>query len=150
MKFVATEDIVAPAEKVWAQLSDFDRFEVRAKSSVSDLTRVPPGPAGEGTTWRGVAEVMGKRRSVVIKLDRVESPRLLSATADAEGMDVVLVAEIEPLGPTMTRLTVTTEARGRSFASRVMLQSIGLAHKQLAQRYKGRVADFAGRIERAA
>ena len=150
MKFVATEDIAAPAEAVWSQISDFERFEERAQGSGAGLVRTPPGPAGRGTVWRGEAEVMGRRRRVAITLAEVDAPRRLAGAAEAEGVKVDFVVGIQDLGPELTRLTVTTEARACSLAARLLLQSAKLARGQMARRYEGRVADFAASIERTA
>ena len=150
MKFVATEDIAAPAEAVWAQASDFEGFEARARTRMGDLVRTPPGPAGRGTTWRGEAEVMGKRRRVAITLGEVDAPRRLAASAEAEGVEVDFVVDLQVLGPDLTRMTVTTEARARSLAARLVLQSAKLAQGQMVRRYESRVADFADRVERTA
>ena len=147
MKFVAVEDIAAPIDTVWARVSDIDRFESRLGGRVSDLSRSPEGPAVPGTRWTGRAEVMGKSRKVEVTLAQMTVPTLLVATAGTEGMAVTLTAALEALGPSRTRLTVTTEAAARSLAARLMLQSVKLARQSLAKRYKSRVADFASMVE---
>lgn len=150
MKFVATEDIAAPIDAVWARVSDLEGFEARAKQRVSGLARTPPGPATQGSKWTGKAEVMGKARTITVVASILVAPNQLLAEAGTDGMTVTIQVDLEAKGPSLTRLTVTTEAKARSLAARLMLQSAKLARATMAKRYKGRVADFASRIEKSA
>ncbi|MEM7641179.1 MAG: SRPBCC family protein [Pseudomonadota bacterium] len=147
MKFVAVEDVAAPIEHVWARVSDTDMFERRIARRVGRVDRVPPGPAGAGTSWSGQAEIMGKKRQVKVVLDRLEPPGQMALAAGTDGMAITILVELEALAPARTRLTVTTEAKARTMTARLMLQSAKLARQTLAKRYKGRVATFAGTIE---
>ncbi|MCK0169159.1 SRPBCC family protein [Jannaschia sp. S6380] len=149
MKFVATEDIAAPIEFVWSRISDLETFERRARKRVGTIERRPPGPAGKGTTWSGTAEVMGKRRDVTVTLAEVAAPETMAMTAVTDGMDVDIGVVLSRQGPRLTRMTVTSEAKARSLAARLMLQSAKLARQTLAKRYKGRVANFAASVEDA-
>ena len=150
MKFVANEDIAAPIETVWAQVSDLSAFEVRARDRVGPVRRTPPGPPGEGTEWTGRATIMGKARDISVTATRLSAPTHLAAAAGTEGMAVTLEVVLTELAPRRTRLTVTSEAKARSLAARLMLQSAKLARTSLVQRYKQRVANFAARVERDA
>lgn len=147
MKFVATEDIAAPIDHVWAQVSDVDAFERRARRRVGTVERRPPGPAGKGTNWQGTTEVMGKQRDVTVTLADMSPPERLTLAAATDGMDVSIDVVLSRQGPNLTRMTVTSEAKARSLAARLMLQSAKLARQTLAKRYKGRVATFAGNVE---
>lgn len=150
MKFVANEDIAAPVDTVWAQVSDLAAFEARARARVGAIHRTPPGPPGEGTAWSGRTTVMGKARDVTVTAARLSAPHLLCAEAKTDGMLVTIEVVLTELAPRRTRLTVTSEAKARSLSARLMLQSAKLARTSLAQRYKKRVADFAARVERDA
>ncbi|WP_179378630.1 SRPBCC family protein [Jannaschia marina] len=150
MKFVATEDIAAPIESVWARVSDLESFEARAKPRVAGLQRVPPGPPAAGTEWTGTAEVMGKKRALRVTARTLDAPTHLLAEGGTDGMHVTVAAELQALGPKLTRLTVTSEAKARSLAARLMLQSAKLARSSMAKRYKGRISTFASKIEREA
>lgn len=147
MKFVATEDIAAPIETVWAQVADLEGFEARASRRVGGITRTPPGPAAEGTQWTGKAEVMGKARAVTVTAMTLLAPTQLLAEAKTDGMVVTIDVALSKMNPNLTRLTVTTDAKARSLAARLMLQSAKLARTTMAKRYKSRVAEFAVRIE---
>lgn len=147
MKFVAVEDVAAPIDHVWRRVSDLEMYERRITKRVDNVERVPPGPAGLGTKWSGIVEIMGKRRKVTVVLDRLDGPTDLLVTTGTEGMTVTLTVGLEALSPTRTRMTVTTDAKARTMTARLMLQSAKLARQTMAKRYKGRVADFAGMIE---
>ena len=147
MKFVAVEDIAAPIDHVWTRVADIDRFEGRLKRRVGRIERRPPGPAHPGTTWQARAAVAGKVRDVAMTLEAMDVPKLLSLSGGTDGMEVTIAVELELLNPRLTRLTVTSEARARSLAARLMLQSAKLARQTLAKRYKQRVADFASEVE---
>lgn len=150
MKFVAVEDIAAPIDLVWSRVADLEEFEARARDRIGAIKRTPPGPPAQGTVWSGKADVMGKKRDVTVTAATVDPTGRLGAEAATDGMLVSIDVDLVELGPRLTRLTVTTEARARSLAARLMLQSAKLARKSLAKRYKARVSDFAGRIEKAA
>lgn len=150
MKFVATEDIAAPIDTVWARVADLEGFEARARKGADGINRSPPGPPAEGTRWTGQAEVMGKAREVTVTAERLEAPTHLLIEARTDGMVVTIQVDLAQMNPNLTRLTVTTEAKARSLAARLMLQSAKLARATMAKRYRGRVADFAARVEKDA
>ena len=136
MKFVAVEDVAAPIALVWSHVADLEAFEDRARARIGAIQRRPPGPPAQGTVWSGKADVMGKKRDVTVTAATIETWSRLTAEAATDGMQV--------------NIDVTTEARARSLAARLMLQSAKLARKTLAKRYKGRISDFAARIEKSA
>ncbi|WP_371156904.1 SRPBCC family protein [Jannaschia sp. 2305UL9-9] len=149
MKFVATEEIAAPIDVVWARVSDFEAFERRAAGKAGQVSRSPEGPAKAGTKWTGSVEAAGKVRQASVTLLELDAPHRMDLEGGSDGMTVTLDVMLEALSPTKTRLTVTTEAKARSLAARLMLQSAKLARPQLAKRYKGRVAGFADKIEKS-
>lgn len=150
MKFVATEDIAAPIDTVWARVSDLEAFERRAAKRMGGIRRTPSGPAAQGSSWAGTTEIMGKSRKITVTAAELAAPTHLLAEAGTDGMAVTIEVALKEMGPKLTRLTVTSEARARSLAARLMLQSAKLARSTMAKRYKGRVAEFAARIEKDA
>jgi uncharacterized protein YndB with AHSA1/START domain len=149
MQLTATQDIAADPGEVWAHATDFDAFERRMAASAEDVTRVPEGPAREGTRWAGDAEILGKRRLVAARIERLSPRERVAVAAEADGIEVALDAELEPLAGGRTRLTVTLEARSRSLGGKVLLSSLSLGRGKLEERFRGRVAAFAARVEGA-
>ena len=150
MKFVAVEDIAAPAQTVWARVSDFDSFERRVSGKAGDIRRTPEGPARPGTTWQGRATFNGKTRDATVTVLELTVPERLVVEGGTEGMNITVEVTVEALSPRSSRLTVTSEAKARTLAARLMLQSAKLARQAMAKRYKGRVAAFAEGIEKSA
>lgn len=150
MKFVAVEDISAPIETVWARVSDFDGFQRRVSGKAGDIRRTPDGPVGPGTTWNGRATFNGKTRDASVTVVQLNAPAHLLVEGGTEGMKITVDVTLEALSARSTRLTVTSEAKARTLAARLMLQSAKLARQSLAKRYKGRVAAFAEGIEKRA
>lgn len=150
MKFVAIEDIAAPASHVWTRITDFDRFEKRIAGKAGRVERIPSGPVQQGTTWTGRANFNGKMRDAKVALQKLDPERAMVLSGGTEGMEITIDIELDALSATSSRLTVTTEAKARTLAARLLLQSARLARQTLAKRYKGRVAAFAEEIERSA
>lgn len=147
MKFVATEDISAPLDHVWACVTDFDRFEDMAAKRAQRLERQPRGPVVQGTIWTARATISGKKRDVRIEVTELAANKVLRAEGGTDGMAVHIEALLEARANGVTRLTVVTEAKARTLAARLLLQSAKLARGTLTKRYKKRVADFAVRVE---
>lgn len=150
MKFVAAEEIAAPAELVWARVSDFEGFERRAAGKAGHVSRAPDGPIGSGTTWTGSVHAAGKLRSVSVTLLQLDENQAMELEGGSDGMTVTLDVSLKVLAPDRTLLTVTTEAKARSLTARLMLQSAKLARQTLAKRYRGRVSAFAEKVETSA
>lgn len=153
MKFVATEDIAAPASAVIAAVTDFDRWEAMSARRADALARRPAGPVREGTVWDGRARLRGRMRGVSMRVDRLAmaeggGPSVLRLSGGTEGMRVETEAVVEPLGSELTRLVVTSELKAKSLGARLLMQSLKLARGQMAKRYKQGVADFASGMER--
>ncbi|MBM2577366.1 SRPBCC family protein [Jannaschia sp. Os4] len=153
MKFVASEDIAAPAEAVLAAVTDFDRWEGMIGRRAKDLTRRPPGPVSQGTRWEGRAKLRGKMRDVGMEMARLDvasggGPSVVCVDGGTDGMQVVVEAAVESLGPDLTRLTVTSELKAKSLGTRILMQSLKLARGQMAKRYRQGVATFAAHVER--
>jgi carbon monoxide dehydrogenase subunit G len=149
MQFTATEEVAAPVDDVWREVTDFDRFEKMIARRGGQVRRQGSGPVGPGTSWTGALEAMGKVRSVEITLERMTVPSRIAALARAEGVDVAISVSLEPLAPERTRMTVVTDAQPRSMGARIVLKPMALAQGRLQERYAGGVAAFARRIEAA-
>ena len=152
MRFVATEDIAAPADRVLAAVTDFDRWEGMIGRRAQGLSRTPDGPVVQGTRWSGRAKLRGRMRDVVMAVDRLDlpegaAPKTVAMAGGTDGMRVAVDAVVEPLGPDLTRLTVASEMNAKLLGTRLLIQSLKLARGTMAKRYKKAVAEFAGHVE---
>lgn len=140
MKFLAGDEIAAPASAVWAVLTDFDRFEREIRARGAKLRRKGgPGPLA----WTGEFPFQGRARSFEAVLGRQIAPELLEFDLSGKSAEGSLRLELLPLAPDRCRLTVTGEVRARSLAARLFFQSLRLARGRLNRRYQARVSQFA-------
>lgn len=147
MKFSTSEDIEAPMEHVFAQVSDFSGFERRALRQGADVRRLGDGPVAAGSAWDVAFKLRGRDRQMRATLAKIEVPEVYQIDAQSEGMSAVTIVELVALSPRRTRLNVSLDLRPRSLTARVLLQSMKLAKTKLNKRFKARVLEYAEEIE---
>jgi hypothetical protein len=147
MKFSTREDIEAPIEHVFVQISDFAAFERRAMRQGADVKRMQDGDVAVGTSWEVAFSFRGRTRQVRPRLTRLEHPSGYWIETDSDGMTTALDVTLVPLSPSRTRILVAIELRARSLTSRLLLQSMKLAKGKLTKRFKARVLGFAEDVE---
>jgi hypothetical protein len=148
MKMATREDISAPIEAVFAQLSDFDGFERAAMRRGAEVVRTDtltlPGP---GMAWRAGFEYRGKERKANIELADFEVPERLRANIHSVGVEMELVVELVAMSRTRTRMNLALDARPRTIPARLMIQSMKLARQTVLKRFRKRVGEFASDLE---
>ncbi|MFC6688725.1 SRPBCC family protein [Jhaorihella thermophila] len=148
MKFSSKEDIEAPIETVFAEISDFEAFErsaIRRGAEVrrrNDLT-----PPATGMSWDTTFRLRGKPREMKLVLSRFDAPTDVQLTATGKSFEGTLDVALIALSPHRTRLSISVEIRPRTLAGRLFVQSLKLAKKDMNRRFKLKVADFAQGIE---
>ena len=146
MKFTATEHISQPIDRVWERLADLEGFEARVRPHVDSIERRPPGPPGRGTRWEARAKVMGKERLVDVAITDIRAPNRLAARAEIEGVEVAVDIVLTVSSPSMTTMTVNTEATAKGIAGKLLLAAAGAAKDRLSGRYVKQVSGLAKRI----
>jgi hypothetical protein len=147
MKFSTREDIEAPIDHVFAQISDFAGFERRALRQGADVRRLGDGPSQVGTQWDVSFKLRGRDRQMQVTLSALEVPEMYQIDATSDGMNAETLVELVALSPRRTRLAVAIDLRPRSLTARVLLQSMKLAKTKLNKRFKARVLEYAEEIE---
>ena len=147
MKFSTREDIEAPVDYVFGQVSDFAGFERRALRHGANVRRLGDGPFAVGTEWDVSFKLRGRDRQMRATLSLFDTPELYHIEAVSDGMSATTIVELVALSPRRTRLSVMIELRPRSLTARVLLQSMKLAKTKLTKRFKARVLEFAEEIE---
>ncbi|KJZ20717.1 SRPBCC family protein [Loktanella sp. S4079] len=149
MKFSTREDIEAPADYVFSQVSDFASFERRALRHGAQVSRVDQngGTPDVGTQWKIAFKFRGRNRKLDATLEEIESPVGYSVAGASDGMTIRTNVELVPLSPTRTRILVGVELRSKSFTARLVLESMKLAKTKLNKRFRARVVEFAEDIE---
>lgn len=149
MKFTAEEEISAPIEHVFTHLADPERLERMVRQRGGSIARTPQGPLGVGTTWDADVVVRGASRPVTVTLDTILPPRQMRFSGGGAALDLSVAVDLEAVTPGTTRITVVTDAKPRSLAGRVMIQSLKLARGTILTRYRKHISDYAAMIERA-
>ena len=149
MKFSTREDIEAPAEYVFAQVTDFASFERKALRHGAQVTRSDQdqGAPKAGSEWKIAFKFRGRSRTLEAKLTEITSPVGYQVAGIADGMTIRTGIELVALSPTRTRILVGIELRSKSFTARLVLESMKLAKAKLNKRFRARVVEFAEDIE---
>ncbi|MEI4484738.1 SRPBCC family protein [Frigidibacter sp. MR17.14] len=148
MKFSTKEDIGAPAEVVFRELSDFAAFERLARARGAQVRRLDrlehPGP---GMSWELAFRWRGRERSLVADLTRFDAPQEIRFDAVSTGFAVTLTLGVIALSPRRTRIAVGLEVTPKTLASRILMQSMKLGKARLDRKFATRVRMMAEEIE---
>lgn len=147
MKFSTREDIEAPVDYVFAQVSDFAAFERRAMRQGADVARREDGPIAQGAIWDISFQFRGRDRRVLAELTQIDVPTLLSIDSASDGLNAVTEVELIALSQTRTRVLVSFDLRAKTLTARLLLQSLKLAKTKMTKRFNARVLDYAEDIE---
>ncbi|MGR3372468.1 MAG: SRPBCC family protein [Pseudooceanicola nanhaiensis] len=151
MKFVAKEDIEAPIDFVFDQVSDFEGFQRSAMRRGATITRKDDLPAqGVGMEWDARFVLRGRKREVTAKLTEYDPPNGLRFEGTSQGMEAACWIELIALSRTRTRLKLHLDLRPQNLSARLLVQSLKLAKANLTKRLQLRVADYAGTVEERA
>ena len=148
MKFSAKEDIEAPIEFVFAEISDFQAFERSALRRGAEVQRVVDKPApGVGMAWDVSFKLRGKARELQMELTDFTPPHGMVLSSRSPSMGGHLVVDLVALSRGRTRMGVDISLEPKNLSSRLLVQSLKLARGNLTKRFKLRVAQFAKDIE---
>ena len=149
MKFAATEEISAPIEQVFADLSNFRRFEREAIKNGIELRRkdnlTQPGP---GMGWEARFIARGKPRELNAEVTEFTDPDKLAFSGKIGGMTGFLVLELQSISENLTELNAVLDLKPKSFSARVLIQSMKIARGSIAKRFRKAVRKFSRRLER--
>jgi hypothetical protein len=148
MQFRAKQDIEAPIDFVFGQVSDFHAFERSAMRRGAEVQRVDSlGKPGVGMAWDAAFDLRGKRREIKMQLASFDPPNGLSLTSRAASMGGDFVVELVALSRGRTRMDVSLTLEPRNLSARLLVQSLKLARSNLKRRFEARLANFARDVE---
>jgi uncharacterized protein YndB with AHSA1/START domain len=148
MQFTSREDIEAPIDEVFAEITDFTRFERGAMRRGAEVARsdaqVEPGV---GMGWQVRFKMRGRMRDVALRLSEYDPPNGIVIEAEASTVEAVLQVDLVALSRARTRLNVDLSVTPRNLAGRLLVQSMKLAKGKLGKRFRLRVAEYAMDVE---
>ncbi|MEB8387989.1 SRPBCC family protein [Rhodobacteraceae bacterium KMM 6894] len=148
MKFSTREDIEAPIEYVFSQVSDFPGLERSALRRGAEVQRVDDiDGTGPGMIWDTAFELRGKRRKAQIELVEIDPPHTMRFVSRATSIHGEMSVDLVAMSRGRTRLTLEGELTPQTLAARLIMQSLKLAKSSVTKRFEVRVASFASELE---
>jgi carbon monoxide dehydrogenase subunit G len=153
-----TQHIKAPADKVWAVLSDIPG-SAATLSAIDSVQMLTEGPYAEGTRWKETRTMMGRSGTMELRVARCEPPspgRGGGATAGSTtvrgrqgGADYTSrFALAERDGGTDLTLTFGAEAISPTRLSRIMMALFGTIGTRITRRALAKdLAEIAAKAE---
>lgn len=144
MNFTAKQDIEAPAERVWASLTDFPGWERAALRRGAEVARTDRlAQPGAGMAWSGRFDFRGQRRDIVVRLVEMEPGARMVFESATKQFSGEVVLDLVEMSARSSRLHLRIEIKPQTLTARIMLQSLKLAKGRVQKRIEARLADFA-------
>lgn len=144
MDFSSSEDIAAPIDFVFRQITDFAGFERSIMRRGADVERLKGGDAPVvGAKWRVTFRLRGTERTVKAELTEVDDPNMIRLAIDSKNIEGGLVVELVPLSRARTRLNIKLDLKPKTLSARLVFQSMRLTRQRSLGRFKALVAGFA-------
>ncbi len=148
MQFSAKEDVEAPIDFVFEQLSDFQSFERSALRRGADVQRIDSKRnVGPGMAWDASFKLRGRTREVKLELTEYEPPNGMTLSSRSDAMGGHLRIDLVALSRGRTRMSLEIDLKPKTLSSRLLVQSLKLARSNLSKRFRTRVGEFAEDLE---
>lgn len=148
MEFTSSEDIDAPIEAVFAEITDFAAFERSARRRGSEVRRTDSLPApGVGMGWHARFTWRERLREVDLALVAYDLPNGITLGVASPAITGRMRIDLVALTAARTRMRVDLAVGAKGVAGRVMLQPLKLMRGNLSRRFRLRVADYAVDVE---
>lgn len=148
MQFSTQQDIEAPIETVFENLTCFELFERAAMRRGVEVRRKDSKTTfGVGTQWDVRFMLRGKERDVAVEIATCVPSTDLVVALLSDNIAGAVRCELFSLSKTRTRVAVVTELTPKTLPARLIIQSLKLTKSTLNQKYKARIAEFAAEIE---
>lgn len=148
MQFSSVQDVNAPLDFVFAQLSDFESYEAHALRAGAEVERVDSlTEKGVGMCWKVVGDLRGKRRKADLELTEYRPDNLLKFFVKSSSIEATATLEAMALTRRQSRIKVTTVLKPTSISARLVLQSAKLAKNSLNRKFNHRFWSLSNQIE---
>jgi len=147
MKFSTREDIDAPMDVVFRNLTNFEYFERQAMRRGAVVQRTDKlSTPGVGMSWTAKVKYRGRNRKAEIEMIAYAPDEGFAVFSTFSGVQATTAVELVALSKSKTRMMVGSELKPKTLSARVFLQSLKLAKGSLDKRFKRRVSEFAAMI----
>lgn len=148
MKLSTKEDVEAPVDFVFEQVSDFQVFERAALRRGADVQRIDLLSRPEvGMIWEAEFKFRGRKRQANIELIRFDPNSGLECAFQTQLLRGSLKVDVAAMSRTRTRLALKLDVSPRNLAARLLIQSLKFARSRVEKKFKYRVAHFARKLE---
>jgi carbon monoxide dehydrogenase subunit G len=148
MKFSTKEDVEAPIDFVFGEVSDFQAFERAALRRGAEIQRLDALHApGVGMSWASQFKFRGRKREANVKVTQFDRPNALACAFETGLFQGTLDVDLVALSRHRTRLSVVVELSPRNLTARLLMQSMKLARSSADKKFRFRVAHFARELE---
>lgn len=148
MEFSTLEDIEAPIDMVFREVSDFEALERAALRRGAMVKRTDDlASKGPGMCWSATFGFRGKERNIDLELVEYDAPNHMACDARANGVDVKVNVDLVALSRRRTRITFNAEMIPTNLSGRLLVQSLKLAKNKLNTRFRVRIAEYAKNME---
>jgi hypothetical protein len=148
MKLTVKTEIDAPVEFVHAYLGDSTTWEREAIRRGVEVERPADMPLkGVGAGWRIKLRFRGRIRNVLVRLDEMVQDDRIAYSFEGQALFGTTELETKALSPRRSRLKVSIDARPKTLAARLFLNTLRLARRKAEERMEKRVGQLAARIE---
>ena len=149
MEFSARDDIEAPIDYVFEQVTDFATFERSIMRRGGDVERIAGGDTPEvGTKWRVNFRMRGKERTVRAQVVQLDAPNSLKIDVNSVSADGTMTIELVALSKARTRLIVTADAGAKTIPAKLFFQSLRFARGKTDGKFKALVSGFAKEVDK--
>jgi len=144
MKFSTQEDVEAPIDFVFGEVSDFLAFERAALRRGAEVQRVDTlQTPGIGAIWEAQFKFRGRKREARIEVTQLDRPNGLNCVFETQLLSGTLDVDLVALSRNRTRMSIEVAFSPRNLTARLLVQSLKLARSSLKKKFRFRVAHFA-------
>jgi hypothetical protein len=148
MQFSSVQDVNAPLDFVFQQMSDFESYESYGLRTGADVERSDNlTEKAAGMMWDVSGDFRGKRRNLEIELIDYRPDNLLKFFIKSKGVEAIATMESMALTRKQSRIKVTTLLKPKSISARLILQSAKLAKSSMNRKFNHRFWTYANYIE---
>lgn len=148
MEISAREDIEAPIEFVFDQITDFAGFERSIMRRGGDVERISDSATpAVGMAWQVKFRMRGKERSVRADLTELDKPNGMTITLKSKNADGHTKIELVALSRARTRLNVVVDLTPKTLAAKLLFKSMRFGKQRVIGKFKTLVAGFAEDVD---